>query len=165
MSTKTENLNIQRYNVARGKKVKQERSIKKEIAFKLTTKDRAEFGDQFAKLNGAFGEIDREFDKIKKDYKGRLEAIDLQVNQIAKWLRDGEQHKIVDVIERKDFVSRKVQFILENKVVEEREMNPDETQVEMPIIGGEVKINSDVADVIKKETKKKTKTSPLEASL
>lgn len=162
------------------KKHIQEKKMKKEIAFKLLEKDLAEFGTRFAKLNGAYGEIERQFSKVKKDYQGRMEAIELEINQIAKFIRDGERRETVDVIEKRDYNKRLVAIIHKGKEIESRDMTHEELQMELNPVGATPKIpknlepktrtvrdpstgeTSEVAEVHSLETRRATKKSPLD---
>ncbi len=154
-----------------------DRKIQREVAFKIGVKERSEFGEAFAKLNGLYGEIDRQFTGVKQEYKGRLEKIELEINQIAKWIRDGEQRKVVEVTERKDFDKRTVSYLHDGKVVETRDMTHDESQTELPINieppakleGKKISVrdpsSGEVNEVIQMETRRSTKKTPLDTSV
>jgi len=154
--------------VAKAKKSKgiSERKIKREVTFKLTTKDKAELGEKFGKLNGLYGEIERQFSGVKKEYTGRLEKIEVETNQIAKWFRDQERREVVEVVEKKDFNKRTVQYFHSGKVVEERDMTQDEMQTELPIEPEKIMVRNpadgEVSEVIKMETHRKSKKTPLD---
>jgi hypothetical protein len=141
--------------------------MKKEITFKLTEKDEAELGRKAAKLNITYGQ----FTGVKKEYTGRLEAIELEVNQISKWFEDGERREVVEVIERKNFEKRIMQYLFKGKIVETRDMTAEEMQTELPIepLKTQKKVqvrnpaNGEVTEVIKAETNRKTKKTPLDS--
>lgn len=119
------------------------------------------------------GETEREFDSVKKRFKGKIETQESDLADVLRTIREGEEVRLVECIERKDYQRHIVEYIYEGEVMEERAMTIDERQTEMKLVenpttvvtkDGErekmqrhlTKEQKELRDVMREETSKKT---------
>ena len=148
----------------------QEKVIEKDLNFKLTEEDFADKGKEAGKIAGELNKLNIEFDKVKKEWKDKLNRKESELSIILGTIRRGDEDRRVKCVERKDFNNHVVEYIFNGDVMHSREMKMDERQMELVKGGKEVSKDNekaamqeqlsddqkDVRDVINMETNKKT---------
>lgn len=151
--------------------------IKKEFAFKLTKDDKEKYFDKLGILREQLNKIQIEFDNIKEAGKARLNAKADELAVIENIATKGEEIRTLESTMVMDFDHKEVRYYFEGKVIETRAATTDELQMTMPKvlktrdagktiaeISGKKAKASDVADVIRMETGRKTKTNSIDGA-
>lgn len=113
------------------KKAIQTRKIEKELEFTLTQEEIAEKGKQAAKYAQEQGEMERQFDKVKKEWTGKINKLEIAVSNELSVIRSGKELRMVECTEEKNFEKKTVRYIWKGKTMLERDMTLNETQMAM----------------------------------
>jgi hypothetical protein len=119
----------------------QDRPLKKLLQIPLTHEDVERMAKEAAEISQALTADRIEFKKIRTEWKDRIVGSENALSRVLKVIQVGHEEKEVDCIERRIFAENKVQYIVNDKVIEERAMDAEERQMEMHAVeggGGEV---------------------------
>lgn len=161
--------------------------VSKPIAFDLTEKEFSEKGQEAASLSKEVRSLVGEFEGIKEDWKAKIKDREAKRDELLTVIHAKKEVRTVDTVMVKDFASKIVQYWFEGEVVEERAMTENEVQMEMELrapksVEKKTRVRnvkdpveeahqtevqtqqSDVADVIKEETGRRTKLSAVDGA-
>jgi hypothetical protein len=159
--------------------------MEKEFSFELTEKETAHKGLEAAALAKECAEIERDFDRVKKEFSARIKDRESRRDELLTVIDEQKELRTVEVLMTKDFNSKLVQFWFKNKVLEERAMTQQELQMELDLAAKEKakaaaktarkhsnkRMNdddaegaSDISGVIRSETSRRTKRSSVDES-
>lgn len=158
--------------------------VSKEFEFNLTRDEIHDMGVEMAKLDHGIGELDTQFDEVKKAWKAKIDAAEAKRKDISSVVHAKKQKRTVEAILVKDFEAKEIQYWFEDKIIESRAMTAAEAQVEMnlkepkgakkqklhvvkdPVAEAhkteEQAKQEDVAGVIAAETNRRTKSSSVD---
>lgn len=143
----------------------QTRKLKREVTFPLSAKEKDSMNELLLKNLEVRDSIKDNLKREQARFRNELKINHAEIMETRKRLRDNTITDIVMVTERKDFKKKIVQYLYENKVVETRDMNEVDLQIELSVDILKTKEHTPdeaIADVIKIEKNKKTKKSPLD---
>jgi hypothetical protein len=153
----------------------QEKVIEKYLNFKLTEEDFADKGKEAGKISGELNKLEAEFDRIKKEWKEKIEEQEAALSLIHSTIRRGDEDRKVICVEQKDFAKYVVNYVFNGEIMHSRPMEMSERQMELvtdiktvekanekATMQEHLRVASDpkaqeVKDVMREETNKKTK--------
>jgi hypothetical protein len=106
----------------------EEKKIKRELPFELTTGDYAKKCKEAATLSAEVGEMKKTFADLKAEWKGKIEVRQSELNQLLRAVKEGKENRLVDCLERKDFTKFVVEYVYAGKVLLTRPLDKWETQ-------------------------------------
>lgn len=105
--------------------------VSKDLTFKLTETEFADKGKKAAALNLDLFKTNTEFEDIKKDFKSRIAATELEIAKTLKVIREGEETRNVRCQMVKKFEENRIEYVFNGTVMESRTMEAYERQMEM----------------------------------
>lgn len=156
----------------------EKRDIKKSFWFKLTEKEKKHHADEMVRVMTEKGKKELQFSDVKKKWQGQIKELETEVESHRQTYNAGKEWREVACIEVKDFQKLEIRYLIGKKVQESRAMDEREKQMTLQVKGkpiteknkseGKADVvdikSGEIKDVIKEETNKKTKTSPLNNS-
>ena len=123
----------------------------KEFEFKLTRAELADKAEEMSALDGECIGLEREFDKVKKDFTAKIRDCEVKRHVISAVVRNKSEVRAVEVTMTKDFASKLVQFWFKGDVLEERAMTQQEMQLELDLRAnkGKKKLTNREKDAVK----------------
>jgi hypothetical protein len=114
-----------------GKKDVDKIKVFKALIFKLTIPEIAEKGQEAAETRGLLNEDEHEFDGIKQTWKGIIQQKELKLEKLLSLIRAGEEERVAECLMIKDYNRNLVQYVYDDKIMEERAMELSERQPEL----------------------------------
>lgn len=164
-----------------------EQPVTKEFKFKLSAEEKNKMADKASDLSTERDVILDEIKTFNKAKKAMVKANQKEIDRLLKCHRTGIELREVNVSERLDWNKKTVQYFLDGKLLEEREMHDSELQMKLNTNPGAKKVRKDnrtraqknpdkhltpeelasqeIAEVHQLETGKKTKKSAVDKSL
>lgn len=151
----------------------EEKKVVRNIKVKLTPQEIMQYGQEAGLISSELGDLNRKFDDVKKQWKGKLIKVESSLTSLLRKLKEGHEHRNVECSEVKDFAARRVRYYHEGNVVEERNLHEHEMQKsfidpevlnasQAPDYTPQTDEHDDLRDVMYEETHKHTKHSLLE---
>lgn len=162
------------------------REVEREIDFKLSEEEVAQFARKAAEVEQEAAKIMIEFESVKKDWKAKLKVHESERLNLMSMIRDGFQKRKVKCLEQKDFKTNTVFYIYGGSIMDERALTVDERQSALAMSGfghspvvapssedeamANVPLSQDeqsreMRDVIRDETRAATKHSSLDGPM
>lgn len=143
------------------------RKLFKEFKFKLTNQEIIQKAKLSADLMEQIKTAEEDFAHIKKANTDKIKTLKGQKAHELKLISQGFEDRIVEVLEVRDYAEGIVRSYFNDVLLEERVMTSDERQVEMTLPTKETIVDtaphlSDISDVIRQETSKRTKLSSVD---
>lgn len=130
------------------KKHIEKRDVKKQFWFELTEKETREMSKQAGNLHAEIGKDDLAFTEVKKAWKAKIGKKQTELGTMLAVLKTGKEQREVEAQEIKDFDKREIRWVVDGKVIESREMKPEETQQSFALDASK-KRKQDLADAKK----------------
>lgn len=134
--------------------------VMKEIKIKLTEADLLEKARSAAQFNKEVGELEEEITEHKKRIKALSDPKEAALKKHLEHIQEGFEHKTVEVEMRKDYAQGVVEYIYEGQVVETRNMDSEDRQLNLVTPESSVGTKSEdenIKDVMRAETNVRTK--------
>lgn len=111
----------------------EERKISREVTVKLTQGELADLGTKAGARSSELSGLKGDFDTVKKEWKGKIGAVEAELNDALKKLQEGTETKLMEVREVKDFALNTVKYYRTDtdELIEERALTGEERQKEM----------------------------------
>lgn len=123
-----------------------EQKIKKELRFLLTSEEKNKMANEAARISKERDEQKAQFDILKKAKNAELKQMQKDIDRLLGNHLSGSEVREVDCTERLDWETKTVTYLINNEVIETREMHDSELQM---------KLNTNpTAKNVKKEAKK-----------
>lgn len=100
------------------------------LIFELSEKEKAYLATEATTLNRKLKEKEKEFDLMKKKYKGEISEFEIGIRSFFEVIENGEEAK-VHCIKRVHFDKEIVEFIYKGEVKKTRVMRENERQLEL----------------------------------
>ena len=150
--------------MARRKANVEEVKVVEPLIFTLTEHEYAEKGKAAGKLRGKLSEVEAKFSDIKKEWKGKVDEKQIELNNILEAMRAGKEERVVECTQRKNFDRNIVQYLYKGKVLKERPLEPHERQLAMKLTSGGKKKDGTSKSTKSKSGSSEAKVSSLEAA-
>lgn len=161
------------------KKKIEKRNIKKEMWFTLTEKETNVLGRGIGRLYTEKSKKENELKDITKRFRQEIGEFESDIAEKVNVINAGKEFRDVDCEEILDFGKEEVRYMFNKKVHISRPMTDKEKQMSLSIklnpitniannkklsivTEADKKKSADIKEVIKEETKKSTKTSPID---
>lgn len=168
-----------------------EQNVRREIRFKLSSDEQQKMANDAAKLTEDRNAKKTELDIIGRTMRKEIKDIQKEIDRLLKCHKDGTESREVDVIEQLDWDKKRVRYYHSaangGELIDEREMHDSELQMKLNTnptakkvrkdtrtraqknpdkhLTPEEQERSEIADVHKLETGKKTKKSAVDKNL
>ncbi len=110
-----------------------DKKVKYELKFELSDTEIVKYARRSAKLTKELAELDKTFKEKKKEHDGKIAEREAEMAQLMAAIGKGEEVRLVDCTEQKDFNKETVTYIFEGKKMLERDMADHEKQMEMAL--------------------------------
>jgi len=135
-----------------------QKDVTRTLTFQLTESDFAVKARILAELNSESCGDSVRFEALKKHWKRKIEDTQEKISDVMDLVLEGEEARVVECLEIKDFDRNLVSYSYKGEIMEERAMTVEERQLEMiPREPEQARPSSDIQDVIRDETNVKTK--------
>lgn len=111
------------------KRVTEKKKAVREVLFQLDDTELVKRAREAADLRLAGASIEEEFSRVKSTYKGRIEEKKNQISSLLDVIKNGEEKRVVEVLDVYDYEHAVVEAFYDDKVVERRVMTADERQL------------------------------------
>lgn len=162
--------------------------VKRELSFPLDDTEMAKLAKQMAGLDTEIIALEQELEKVKGDFKVKITAKEKDRRKASGLVIAGEERRMVECTEERDYAGNAVRYYYKNELKEERVMTVEERQDDLPLKGKVTKLakrknfpgngnnaadfkkaaagdkdeKEDLASVIRSETNGKTKRNALD---
>jgi hypothetical protein len=156
----------------------------RQLPFKLTDHEKAERGERAATFNFEHGRLVLERKDIMATYNEKLRDLSSKVSGLLNQISEGIENREVECVEVKNYEANQMEYWFEGEVKFHREMSPEERQMELderpkakrgrkpkwqrlapnyvPKIEDK---SSEIAEVYKTKTSRKTKHSMVDGAI
>ena len=111
----------------------QERLVTRDMTFQLSQKEIATISKDCAALDSEVVALEQQLAGVKKELGGIIKEKKRVLRQLLRDIREGVQTKEVECTERKDWNDGTVEYLVDGKVEETRDMTEEEKQMDMPV--------------------------------
>lgn len=153
----------------------EKRDIKKSFWFTLTKDEKKHHADEMVRVMTDKGKKELQFSDVKKKWSGQIKELETTVEEHRQTYNAGKEWREVDCVEVKDFQKLEVRYMKGKEILQSRAMDEREKQMALNIKGKPINVTKksakdgedidmktgEIREVMKEETNKKTKTSPL----
>lgn len=110
-----------------------ETMLTQELPVKLTDEEKLEKARQLSAMIGEITRLKEEQKTVSSSFKTKIGELEVDSREIANMIREGQEVRVVEVIEEKDYSDRKIRTIRKDtgEVVGIRTMALEDTQEEM----------------------------------
>lgn len=115
------------------KAAKKTQTIEKAFSFKLTRDDEAKYGRQMAEYDADIEKLEGELESTKKEFNGRIGAIEKERRKISEVIRAGEESRTVKATMEYDYDAGLVRYFYKGQELERRPMEPGERQMDLAV--------------------------------
>lgn len=105
--------------------------VAREIKIKLTEQDVLSKATAAAQLNHEIGELDTELEEHKKRIKTQSTPKEEALKEHLEVIQEGFERKVVEVEVRPDYAKNLVEYYYEGQVVESRNMDSEDRQLDL----------------------------------
>lgn len=116
----------------------EDRTLRKELNFPLSPGDFERVAKEAAGISQQLTADRLEYKQIRLEWKDKISGNETALARVLDVIQQGHEMRMVDCIERRNFSKNLIQYLVDDKVIEERAMTALERQQEMELGGGHV---------------------------
>jgi hypothetical protein len=153
--------------------------VSKTFEFALTQEESDNLGKKAASISMNILATELNFKEVKADWNAKIKTMKAERDTLSKAITDGKEERTVDAVLVKDYTAKEIKFYFDGAVIEARTMTTEESQMELEehlkkqSRGKKQKLQlvkntngneaeSEIGDVIKEETSRRTKRSAVD---
>jgi len=107
------------------------KTIRRNVMINLAEEEKIQYGKVAGELNAKLDDTVVAFEHLRKDWKGKIEALQNELHIVLGALRTGQIEKEVECKIDYDKAMKTVRYLYKGEVVEERPLTDEDRQMEI----------------------------------